>query len=239
MKNISLPANTGIVIQGPSLYADQISTFWHQFDVPIVFSTYKDEPAENVLKVERSGVHVELIEKPSFNGYLNINLQNKSSLHGLKYLESLGVKHALKIRSDSFIYGLERLWPLLIDKELSFAHIYNPQADKTWAYYLYNKVHLGMDWIVDYAAFGDIKTLLHLYDFQIGYHYPVPPESLYVHHWLAGKNLEHNFDINYLKNNGMFYFGCLFETTNSTLVCLKHDQDFRKLINLHPNLRLT
>jgi hypothetical protein len=238
MNKIELPKDTGIVIQGPSTYANEISNFWSMFDTNIVFSTWKTEPIENILKIERAGIHVELVDMPTFNGYLNINLQSASTFHGLNYLKSKGVKHALKIRSDSFIYGLERLWPKVYNDDISFAHIYNPSQDTRWAYYMENTVHIGMDWIVDYAVFGNIDTLLNIFNYYISYSYPIPPEAVYMGRWLNYKKLLHNFDINYLKQNGMTFFGKYFEETNSTLCCTKHGQDFSTLIKHNPILRL-
>ena len=64
MKHITLPDKTGIAIQGPTTYYKEISEFYKAFDVPVVFTTWKNEPAENVLYIERSGIHVELIDIP-------------------------------------------------------------------------------------------------------------------------------------------------------------------------------
>lgn len=239
MKHIALPDKTGIAIQGPTTYYKEISEFYKAFDVPVVFTTWKNEPAENVLYIERSGIHVELIDIPKYTGYLNVNLQNASSAHGLKYLkDTQHIQHALKIRSDSFIFGLEHLWPKIYGCDMSWAHIYNPEHNKYIAYIINNNIHVGMDWTVDYAAFGNIDTLIAMYDWQISYNLPVPPESMHMNAYLIYKKLEHNFNAEYLKQNGIVFFGKYFNETNSDLVCLKYHQSFKNSINKDPNFRL-
>lgn len=239
MNKLSLPENVGIAIQGPTYYYKEISSFYSQFNCPIVFTTWKNEPSENVLYIERSGIHVELIDVPKYNGYLNVNLQNASSVHGLKYLkDQYKIKHALKTRSDSYIFGLESLWPKIYNYDISWAHIYNPLVQNNWAYNLFGKLHTGMDWTVDYSVFGNIDTLIDLYDWQISYNYPVPPESMYMIRWLNTKKLEHDFSIEYLKNNGAIFYGKYFNETNSDLYCMKYNQSYRNLLNNEPDLRL-
>lgn len=239
MNKISLPKNLGIAIQGPTNYYKEISAFYKQFDAHIVFTTWKNEPSENVLYLERSGIHMELIDAPKYNGYLNVNMQNASSAHGLKYLkEQYGVTEALKIRSDSMILGVEKLWQKLYGCEISWAHIYNPKADTNWAYNLFGTLHVGMDWTVDYAVFGKIDNLIQLYDWNIPYNYPVPPESMYMIRWLNEKKLNHDFSPEYLKDNGAIFFAKYFVETGSDLYCMKYNQSFRNLILSNPYLRL-
>jgi hypothetical protein len=239
MKHLELPPKTGIAIQGPTTYYKQISGFYKQFNVPVVFTTWKNEPAENVLYIERSGIHVELIDVPKYAGHLNINLQNASSAHGLKYLKNEhNTQHALKVRSDSFIFGLESLWPKIYGCEMSWTHIYNPVYNLNWAYNINGHLHTGMNWIVDFASFGNIDASIYMYDWQIHHNYPVPPESMYMNAYLIYKNTEHKFDADHLKQNGVVFFGKYFNETNSDLYCIKHHTSYRNLINAEPHFRL-
>lgn len=239
MNKLLLPSNVGIAIQGPTKYYKEISCFYSQFDCHIVFTTWKNEPAENVLYLERSGIHMELIDAPKYNGYLNVNMQSLSSVHGLKYLkDKFNVSSALKIRSDSMIFGLESLWPKIYDCEISWAHIYNPKEDPNWAYNLHGKTHIGMDWTVDYAVFGKIDNLIYLYDWVIDFNLPIPPESLYMMRYLEYKNMDHNFDIEYLKQAGAIFFAKYFVETNSDLYCMKYNQSFKHGLVTQPKLRL-
>lgn len=240
MEKFKLPEKTAIAIQGPTKYYKEISAFYKNFEAPIVYTTWKNEPAQNILYLERSGIHMELIDTPEYNGYLNVNMQNASSTHGLKYIkQNYDINHVLKIRSDTTIIGLERLWPNIYGCEISWAHIYNPIEDPYWAYNLNGKVHTGMDWISDYAVFGKIDNLINMFDWYIPFNLPVPPESLYMYRYLLMKKLEHNFDVNYLKENGVIFFGKYFNETNSDMYCMKYNQSFRHLMNTQPKLRLS
>ena len=239
MHKCYLPEKTAIAIQGPTKYYKEISSFYSNFDVPIVYTTWKNEPAENVLYLERSGIHMELIDLPAYNGHLNVNMQNLSSAHSLKYIkQKYDIDHVLKIRSDTILPGLERIWPKIHGCEISWPHIYNPSEEPYWAYSLAGKVHIGMDWVSDYAVFGKIDNLIHLFDWYIPISLPVPAEACYMYRYLLYKKLEYNFDINYLKQNGVTFFGKYFNETNSDLYCIKHNQYFRYLINSQPKLRL-
>jgi hypothetical protein len=48
-----------------------------------------------------------LCQKPSFSGYLNINMQTTSTTAGVKYLQDKGVTEILKTRGDVVITNLD------------------------------------------------------------------------------------------------------------------------------------
>jgi hypothetical protein len=61
----------GIVIQGPTNYCREIIECYE--NIPnIVFSTWDDEPQENIEYIKSKGVDIIQSTKPTFSGYLNI-----------------------------------------------------------------------------------------------------------------------------------------------------------------------
>ena len=89
----------GIVIQGPTNYCKEIVDCY--IDIPnVVFSTWENEPQENIDYIKSKNIDVVQSSKPLFPGYLNINYQTLSTYVGLEYLKEKGVTEALKIRGD-------------------------------------------------------------------------------------------------------------------------------------------
>ena len=245
MTKIQLPQGVGIAIQGPTNMVKEMSIFWSNFDCPIVWATWSDEPARNILKIERSGIEVILIDKPNYSGYLNCNMQFKSSLAGLKRLEEMHVKHALKIRHDCVFYGLEKLWP--INAEISFEHSYNPQHCFEIVYRLpknlkqksgEGKFHLGCDYPADLCIFGNMDVLLKVFDLYMEYNQPIPPESLILKQWLDLKGLEDNFTPEFLKSNGLHYFGPDAIKTGASLIWMKLNWNMTAILHNEPHIRI-
>jgi hypothetical protein len=245
MSKVKLPEGVGIAIQGPTNMVEEMSVFWSQFDCPIVWATWSDEPARNILKIERNGIEVILIDKPDYSGYLNCNMQFKSSFAGLKRLQELGVKHALKIRHDCVFFGIERVWP--INADISFEHSYNPHNCSEIAYKLpkylkhqagEGKFHLGLDYPSDFCIFGKIDVLVKVFDLYMEWPQPIPPESLILKQWLDLKGLEDNFTPEFLKSNGLHYFGPTALKLGSSLMWMKNNWNMTALLYNEPNIRI-
>lgn len=245
MEKVKLPDGVGIAIQGPTNRVDEMVSFWSQFDCPKVWCTWIDEPARNILKIERSGIEVILIDKPDYPGYLNCNMQFKSSLFGLLRLKELGVKHAMKIRHDCVFYNLESIWP--INEEISFEHSYNPIYCTEIVYKipkdLKNKlsegvIHLGQDHPSDLCIFGKIDVLIKVFDLYMEWNHPIPAESLILKQWLDLKGLEDNFNPEFLKMNGLHYFGPDMIKKNATLFWMKNNWNMRIILMNEPLIRI-
>ena len=81
----------GIIIQGPTNYCKEIIDCY--VDIPnVVFSTWNDEPKENIDYLKSKGMDVIQSSKPTFSGYLNINYQTLSTFAGIQYLEDKGIE---------------------------------------------------------------------------------------------------------------------------------------------------
>ena len=95
--------NIGIVIQG-TLYnnfcVDRIIESYSCIKDNCVISTWVNEPIELLDKLENAGFKVIKSDIPVFKGHHNCNLQTKSSINGIKYLENKDYSHILRMRSD-------------------------------------------------------------------------------------------------------------------------------------------
>jgi hypothetical protein len=245
MSKIKLPEGVGIAIQGPTERAEEMIVFWNQFNCPVVWGTWNDEPARNILKIERSGIEVILIDKPVYAGYLNCNMQFKSSLYSLQNLKQKGVKHALKVRHDCLFHNIENIWP--INAEISFQCSYNPNQSWEIAYRLPKdlkcaigdgKFHMGVDFPPDFCIFGDIDILIKVFDLYMGWSQPIPPESLILKQWLDLKGLEDNFTPEFLKSNGLHYFGPDTLKMGASLIWLKNNWNMTEALREQPLIRI-
>ena len=89
----------GVVIQGPTNYVKDVLPLYK--NIPnVVWSTWDNEPSNNIELIKKEGIKVIQTPPPTFGGYLNVNFQTISSYKGIKYLKSKGITEALKIRGD-------------------------------------------------------------------------------------------------------------------------------------------
>ena len=104
----------GIVIQGPTNYYKKIIE--HYKHIPnIVWSTWEDEPIDNLKYIENN-IPLIVNKKPSFPGYLNVNLQVLSTFSGIEYLVNNNVTEILKIRGDIIVSDIDKLLYVLKGK---------------------------------------------------------------------------------------------------------------------------
>ena len=84
----------GIIIQGPTEYYKELTDYYSQFN-NVVWATWNDESVTRLDYIRNKGIKVILVEKPEFFGYMNVNMQVKSTFAGVSYLEGK-VDEALK-----------------------------------------------------------------------------------------------------------------------------------------------
>ncbi len=219
--------NQGIVIQGPTNYYKEIIDCY--VGIPnVVFSTWDDEPQENIDYIKSKGIDIIQSPKPTFPGYLNINYQTLSTFNGIQYLKEKGVTEALKIRGDLKPNDTKLLLNTLKNKPLSFLAICKP--DTRPLYYELGYIHTSFDFPVDLFLYGNIENLEKCFSFQIEQELPIPPESLIAYNYFVNSSLEFKLDYNtFVKNNISFFMNdCL--KNNIKMVWLKNNID---LIQLH------
>jgi hypothetical protein len=193
----------GIVIQGPTNYYKEIIDCY--VGIPnVVFSTWSDEPQENISYIESKGIDVIQSSKPIFPGYLNINYQTLSTYAGLEYLKEKDVTEALKIRGDLKPNNVKLLLDILKNRPLSFLSICKPDARPL--YYELGYIHTSFDFPVDLFLYGSIENLEKCFAFQIEQELPIPPESLITYNYFLNSNLEFKLDYNTFIQNGITFF---------------------------------
>jgi hypothetical protein len=195
--------NQGIVIQGPTNYCKEIIDCY--VGVPnVVFSTWSDEPQENIDYIKSKGIDVIQSFKPTFPGYLNINYQTLSTYIGLEHLKEKGITEALKIRGDLKPNNTKLLLDILKNRPLSFLSICKPDARPL--YYELGYIHTSFDFPVDLFLYGSIENLEKCFAFQIEQELPIPPESLITYNYFLNSNLEFKLDYNTFIQNGITFF---------------------------------
>jgi hypothetical protein len=226
----------GIVIQGPTIYCNKIVDTYK--DIPnVVFSTWTDEPQENIDLIKSKGIEVIQSEKPSFCGSLNVNLQALSTYTGIKYLENKGVTEVLKVRNDYHISDVKLLLDLLKGRSLSFLAICKPQV--RGLYYELGYIHDSFDFPIDHVIYGKIKNVEKCFNFQMEEMLPIPPEALIAYSYFSNSDLEFKLDYRTFMDNGISFFmkECLENEIQMTLLKEKYN-DIKNMIKFHSDPEL-
>ncbi|MES2278859.1 MAG: WavE lipopolysaccharide synthesis family protein [Bacteroidota bacterium] len=101
-----------LVLQGPLVKDDNFTLETVLFykanfkDAVIIVSTWSDEDANLINKIEATGAVILLNQKPAFAGISHINYQITSSINGILKARELGAQYVMKTRTDQRIYGL-------------------------------------------------------------------------------------------------------------------------------------
>ena len=193
----------GIVIQGPTEYYKEIADYYSQFN-NVVWATWNDESVIRLDYIRNKGIEVILVEKPEILGYINVNMQVKSSFAGISYLEDK-VDEVLKVRSDTIVTNLDKLLPRLQGKQLSFMATCKTGVRKDLVYDLVY-YHDSHDYPADNVIYGKIEDLKLMFNFQIDEILPVPPEALIAWNYMSNKGIEFKLDYQTMVDGGISFF---------------------------------
>ena len=200
----------GIAIQGPTDYYKELADYYSQFE-NVVWATWNDESLTRLDYIRSKGIEVVLVSKPEVPGYMNVNMQIKSSFAGVHYLEGK-VDEILKLRSDTVVTNLDKLLPRLQGKQLSFAATCKTGARKDIAYDLVY-YHDSHDYPADNVIYGKVEDLLLMFDFQIDEMLAIPPESLITWNYMVNKGMTFHLSYENMIHEGISFFlqDCLDE----------------------------
>jgi hypothetical protein len=193
----------GIIIQGPTDYYKEVADHYSQYP-NVVWSTWSDESVVRLEYIHSKGIEVIFTDKPKFPGYMNVNMQVKSTYEGVKYLEGK-VDEVLKVRSDTIISNLPALMNGLKGKQLSFMATCKEGVRKDLAYDL-EYYHTSHDYPSDNVIYGRVEDMLLMFDFQIDELLPIPPESLITWNYMTNMNMEFRLNYQHLVDNGISFF---------------------------------
>jgi hypothetical protein len=193
----------GIIIQGPTNYFKEISDHYSQYP-NVVWATWDDESISNLDYIRSKGIQVILLNKPLFPGYMNVNMQVKSTFEGIKALENR-VEEVLKVGSDIIISNLSDLMLELKGRQLSFMATCKTGIRKDLVYDLIY-YHTSHDYPSDNVIYGKIEDMLMMFDFQIEELLPIPPESLIAWNYMVNKDIEFKLEYQHMVNNGISFF---------------------------------
>ena len=193
----------GIIIQGPTDYYKELTAHYSKFN-NIVWATWNDESVTKLNYIRDKGIKVILVEKPEVLGYMNVNMQVKSTFAGIKYLEDK-VDEVLKVRSDTIITNLDKLLPRLKNKQLAFMATCKTGVRKDLVYDLVY-YHDSHDYPADNVIYGKIKDLKLMFDFQVDEILPIPPEALITWNYMTNKNIKFKLDYQTMVDGGISFF---------------------------------
>ena len=193
----------GIVIQGPTEYYKELADHYSQFN-NVVWATWNDESIVRLDYIRNKGIEVILVEKPEVFGYMNVNMQVKSSFAGISYLEDK-VDEVLKVRSDTIVTNLDKLLPRLENRQLAFMATCKTGVRKDLGYELVY-YHTSHDYPADNVIYGKIYDLKLMFDFQIDELIPIPPEALIAWNYMTNKGIEFKLDYQSMVDGGIGFF---------------------------------
>ena len=193
----------GIVIQGPTEYYKELADHYSQFD-NVVWATWNDESIIRLDYIRNKGIEVILVEKPEVFGYMNVNMQVKSSFAGISYLEGK-VDEILKVRSDTIVTILDKLLPRLENRQLAFMATCKTGVRKDLGYELVY-YHTSHDYPADNVIYGKIYDLKLMFDFQIDELIPIPPEALIAWNYMTNKGIKFKLDYQSMVDGGIGFF---------------------------------
>ena len=131
----------------------------------IVWSTWEDTPAGTLKAMERWCDGVVLSRRPPYAGNANINLQRRTVLAGLEWLQGRGVKLVMKVRSDAAPLSRD-----LFARAQTLFQTATPPAPKRGlkrriiVSHLHSLLHIPLN-ISDIMHMGDIEDLQRLWSF--------------------------------------------------------------------------
>ena len=198
----------GILIQGPTEFYKELTDHYSQFD-NVVWSTWNNESVVRLDYITSKGIKVVLVEPPKFPGYMNVNMQLRSTYEGLM---AHNVDELLKVRSDTIVTNLDKLLPKLKGKQLSFMATCKEGVRGDLVYDLVY-LHTSHDYPADNVIYGNIDELKIMFDFQIDELLSIPPEALITWNYMANKGIEFKLNYQTMVDNGMSFFlkDCLDE----------------------------
>jgi len=193
----------GIIIQGPTEYYKELADYYSQFN-NVVWATWNDESIVRLDYIRDKGIEVILVEKPEVFGYMNVNMQVKSSFAGISYLEGK-VDEVLKVRSDTIVTNLDKLLPRLENRQLAFMATCKTGVRKDLGYELVY-YHTSHDYPADNVIYGKIYDLKLMFDFQIDELIPIPPEALIAWNYMTNKGIKFKLDYQSMVDGGIGFF---------------------------------
>ena len=191
----------GILIQGPTEFYKELTDHYSQFD-NVVWSTWNNESVVRLDYITSKGIKVILVEPPKFPGYMNVNMQLRSTYEGLM---AHNVDELLKVRSDTIVTNLDKLLPKLKGKQLSFMATCKEGVRGDLVYDLVY-LHTSHDYPADNVIYGNINELKIMFDFQIDELLSIPPEALIAWNYMANKGIDFKLNYKTMVDNGMSFF---------------------------------
>jgi len=198
----------GILIQGPTEFYKELADHYSKFD-NVVWSTWNNESVTRLDYIKSKGIKVILVQPPKFVGYMNVNMQLRSTYEGIMAHDA---DEILKVRSDTIVTSIDKLLPRLKGQQLSFMATCKEGARKDLVYDLVY-FHTSHDYPADNVVYGKREDLKLMFDFQIEELLQIPPEALIAWNYMTNKGMKFKLNYQNMVDNGITFFlkDCLDE----------------------------
>jgi hypothetical protein len=210
----------GIVIQGPTGYCREVAPLYQEI-ANVVWSTWEDEPQENITFIQQY-MPVVLNEKPSFPGYLNINMQTISTVSGIKFLKDRGVSEVLKTRGDLKISDISKMLSVLKGRQGAFM-VLCKKGTRPDLYYELVYEHYSHDYPDNFCTYGTIDNIYNAFNFTVQEMSYIPPEALIAYHLLESMGIEFKLDYEHLVDNGVSFYMNDLLVNDIEILWVKHN----------------
>ena len=198
----------GILIQGPTEFYKKLADHYSKFD-NVVWSTWNNESVTRLDYIKSKGIKVILVQPPKFVGYMNVNMQLRSTYEGIMAHDA---DEILKVRSDTIVTNIDKLLPKLKGQSLSYMATCKEGVRKDLVYDLVY-FHTSHDYPADNVVYGKREDLKLMFDFQIEELLQIPPEALIAWNYMTNKGMEFKLNHKNMVDNGITFFlkDCLDE----------------------------
>ena len=212
----------------------------------LIVSTWKDNNAENLLKIKDKNIKI-LFNKPDNNsGPFNLNNQIKTSYNGIKFAKELGSKYVLKNRCDQPMYGSQIFDQLInLSKEFPINSKYKNKIKSRIIFSSFDSFFFRCFSFSDMLNFGHTNDMLNFWNSEYYYSklfkqkYPqsnivISNETYLVQNFLKRNNFKYKFNFkDHLKSISEIF--CFVDKEFFDLVWDKYDaREYRWKSYKHP-----
>lgn len=186
----------------------------------VLFVVDNTEDESKVNRLRENGFEVIVFQVPLSSGFGNVNKQCGASKLGAEYLDSLGRKYCIRMRSDQIILQLHKFITAFKFDRLGFIAYVNDEGG----------------YLMDYCICGPVKDMIKAFSYYEDTPIGKAAEKKIVETFLQQSGLE--VDTSYDNLKSMFYFMIPTLAKNKiNFLMIKQDyHDWTVAIPLQPNL---
>jgi hypothetical protein len=215
----SFDDDVNIMVIGHLTHLDILIDFYKGIK-NVLFVVDNTEQQYKIDSLVENGFKVIVFNVPESSGFGNVNMQCGASHLGAHYLNSIGKKYCIRMRSDQIILQLHKFINNFKFDKLGFLAYVNSEGG----------------YLMDYCITGPVSDMIDAFFYYENQPIQKPAEKKIVETFLNKRGLEINSSYDYLKN--LFYFMTpTLEKFDINFLMIKQGyHDWTVAIPLQPNL---